>query len=569
MHGAVAVSSRVPAGGEGTISIVFAWHFPDRDYSGEIVGNRYAELWKDAAAVAATLDDEAALARVVRDINAHHAAIAHADNPTPVWLKDMLLNQWSHMHMLLWLRDGRMREFEAWSCDDVDSVHNDYQRHLLYLWGVPRFIEQKLDAWSSWAQASDGHVIESLAQGFSAGQHPLDKPVGRVMADTTSILVIEAYEAWRHTANTTHLHDLWPSVVRAIRWCIRNANGTDGYGLPQYLTNTYDHFQFERRRAVAYNAHIYLAALQAAKRLAAATGDAALAKEVSAALSLSRKAVVDPARLWNSTGRFFRAKTPASHGEAPAVDGSDESEAHTDDEATDDTNQIFTDTLYGQMLHHHHFDGTFAIDPSYLEGHLAAEWAHNHDTYGMRVISNPVQEDSIWLNGPPTWAYLQLSLGNLAFDDALEPLRRLSENVRVRLADMWNLRALLHSDGSHKPAETNRSHELGGPREQGHYGFMLTDLYLLPLLSGQTVDLPNGRLELKPRFAPPYVLPVMLAGAEASLEARPAGGRGTNYTLAVAFGTLRLPSGGLVVNGRAVDQAVELAGGQAMSWVWA
>ena len=28
-------------------------------------------------------------------------------------------------------KDGRLREYEAWSCDDVDSVHNDYQRHLL------------------------------------------------------------------------------------------------------------------------------------------------------------------------------------------------------------------------------------------------------------------------------------------------------------------------------------------------------------------------------------------------------------------------------------------------------
>jgi hypothetical protein len=29
--------------------------------------------------------------------------------------------------MFMWYADGRMREYEAWSCDDVDSVHNDYQ----------------------------------------------------------------------------------------------------------------------------------------------------------------------------------------------------------------------------------------------------------------------------------------------------------------------------------------------------------------------------------------------------------------------------------------------------------
>ena len=46
--------------------------------------------------------------------------MASPDNPTPVWLKDQLLNQWSHFHMLMWYKDGRLREYEAWSCDDVD-----------------------------------------------------------------------------------------------------------------------------------------------------------------------------------------------------------------------------------------------------------------------------------------------------------------------------------------------------------------------------------------------------------------------------------------------------------------
>lgn len=64
------------------------------------------------------------------------------------------------------------------------------------------------------------------------------------------------------------------------------------------------------------------------------------------------------------------------------------------------------------MLAHHHF-GNFTIDSSYLESHLAYEWEQNQDTYGMRVLSNPVQEDSIWMNGPPTWSYLQLALGKM------------------------------------------------------------------------------------------------------------------------------------------------------------
>ena len=84
--------------------------------------------------------------------------------------------------------------------------------------------------------AADGHVYETLAD-FNHG--PLDRPAGRVMADTTSIFVVEAHELWRQTANHSLLLELLPSVRRAIHWCITNANGSDGYGLPQYLTNTY------------------------------------------------------------------------------------------------------------------------------------------------------------------------------------------------------------------------------------------------------------------------------------------------------------------------------------------
>eukprot|EP01051_Picozoa_sp_SAG22_P001826 SAG22_NODE_75_length_22256_cov_45.062960_13_plen_232_part_00 len=218
-----------------------------------------------------------------------------------------------------------MREYEAWSCDDVDSVHNDYQRHLLYLWMFPEFEEQKVEGWGSWAQdPKDGHVYECLA-GFGHGQ--FDHPSGRYMGDTSSIFVLEAYELYRHTANKTFLESVWPGAKRAINWCMDNANGnnaTEGpYGLPQHITTTYDHFGFERHRAVTYNAHIYLTALNAAKALAAVVGDTETLAAVEKSYKFSQAGLVD-ARLWNDTHKFFRCHT---------ADG------------TDGDNQIFTDSL--------------------------------------------------------------------------------------------------------------------------------------------------------------------------------------------------------------------------------
>ena len=67
----------------------------------------------------------------------------------------------------------------------------------------------------------------------------LDEPGGRTMADTTTLVLLELHELWRHgAASTATLSELWPSAVRALQWCVANANGTDGYALPQHLTNT-------------------------------------------------------------------------------------------------------------------------------------------------------------------------------------------------------------------------------------------------------------------------------------------------------------------------------------------
>ena len=101
-HGAASVTQTVGPNSTATLSIVFAWYFPDRDFSGEILGNMYASLWPSSLHVAQELGTEAKLTSVVADINKHHQVVAHPSNPTPVWLKDMLINQWSHFHMLMW-----------------------------------------------------------------------------------------------------------------------------------------------------------------------------------------------------------------------------------------------------------------------------------------------------------------------------------------------------------------------------------------------------------------------------------------------------------------------------------
>ena len=297
---------------------------------------------------------------------------------------------------------------------------------------------------------------------------------------------------------------------------------------------------FGHQTTNAYNCHIYLAALAAVEAMAHAMSDAATAADAAKALALAREKLMQPTSaggpLWDGEKKFWHAHS-----------------------ATE--TQVFTDTLYGQMLAHHHMQN-YTLPVEMLESHLKYEWQSNQDKYGMRVLNFPIQEDSVWMNGPPTISYLQLAMGKMDHDTVIEPFKRMSENFRSRLRDQWNLRALTHTDGSVAPAETKRPLELGAPREQGHYGFMLTDLYLIPLLSGQVVDMPNGKLSLAPKYPAPYVLPVLISGCEGSSTATTDG----KYTLAVAFGSLKLPKGGLSVSGVACPQAVDLHAGGTVSW---
>ena len=64
----------------------------------------------------------------------------------------------------------------------------------------------------------------------------------------------------------------------------------------------------------------------------------------------------------------------------------------------------------------------------------------------------------IWTESFP--GIFRVWLGTANLDELLD-----RENIRTRLRDMWNLRALMHTDGSLAPVETNHTLEQGAPRE--------------------------------------------------------------------------------------------------------
>ena len=122
-YASLSVTATISPGATETLSIIWAWHFPHKDWFHAEVGNWYANLWEDSVAVADELASPGRLASVISDINSHHSVLLGPPsdsglpvNPIPTWLKDTLLNQFSHFRSMHWTANGRMREYEANDC---------------------------------------------------------------------------------------------------------------------------------------------------------------------------------------------------------------------------------------------------------------------------------------------------------------------------------------------------------------------------------------------------------------------------------------------------------------------
>jgi hypothetical protein len=83
-------------------------------------------------------------------------------------------------------------------------------------------------------------------------------------------------------------------------------------------------------------------------------------------------------------------------------------------------------------------------------------------------------------------------------------------------------------------------------------------------LSGQQANLPAGTLSFKSAYAPPYTVPLLLAGTTGAVSRV-----GGNITVSLAFGALSLPARGLVVDGAPCPTAVNLLKGESVSWTHA
>ena len=282
--GALAVHMTLAPNSTGGATVALGWFFPHRDYMGDVVGNHYATLVADAEEAAAALLPSREGAAEVAELAAYQDSFLGPDSSMPVWLADTLVNSLHHTRSAFRLGDGRWRQWEAYDCVNIDSVHNDGERHIPYLMFWPETVVSKMRAWAAGA-LGDGMIQEQLGCGCEAAvPATIDQACGRVMGDVSSMFVVYLLELhqWGAADNAT-VASLWPAAKRAAQWQMARA---EELGVPDHLVDTYDILGLSEYNASTFSAFFHLLAMRAAAKLARA----AVVDDVAFATRLPRAA---------------------------------------------------------------------------------------------------------------------------------------------------------------------------------------------------------------------------------------------------------------------------------------
>ena len=362
---------------------------------------------------------------------------------------------------LLW------RQFEAFDCTDLDSIHNDGERHIPYLMLWPDAERSKMAAWANnqapvgWSD--EGMLAEQIHQNTPDtpdGWTATSSGNGRHMGDSSSAFVIELLELYRWGNDTTSIKLYYETVVKGVvRWQL---NVSAAYGVPYRLQTTYDLLGFPRFEIAAYNSVFHIATLAAAAELADAMGDDAWASHCRTEQAAASTAF--DLLQWNATlGGYNAGSNNCTKGVGCLSEGPQA------------TTGVFADSFYAQVLAFSAGLGTLVAQPSRLLAHLTTQLKHNcihfacaNETLcpplpgcpnGMVALTGPffspaenkhwrgTSGASVWEMSNPNHASLGIQMGQ-PVDEMMSVFEGSATSYSRRFNDQWNTAGLKDSAGN-------------------------------------------------------------------------------------------------------------------------
>jgi non-lysosomal glucosylceramidase len=342
-HGALAVRATVPAGGNGTLLMTLGWYFPQRTWTGlsatngtdeatAVEGNLYAAQAKSAAEVVTQAQSQ--LLPALDTIEALHSVLV--TEPTwPAWVGENLVNSLSHSRNSQLNSRGEWSQFESFACNNVDSIHNDFQRSRFYLWFFAPTVKSKLRAWAhaqcGFGQTDRGHYPQCTAEDHGMLQEQLacgcagptmelrdGFGCGRRMGDVTTNWIHYLLGYVMQTGDSALATELHANVQAAARWMIRNAAAD---GLPNQLQMTYDQYGLQNNNHTSYNALLYLSAVKACVKLAEIqhVHDTSLATDCDTAFTRGSAAFSE--LFWSDENGYYRGVVDETTGSPPWIMG--------------------------------------------------------------------------------------------------------------------------------------------------------------------------------------------------------------------------------------------------------
>jgi uncharacterized protein (DUF608 family) len=267
--------------------VVFAvtWHFPNAEH-----GRMYSHWFRDAAEVAAYLrehlDRLSALTRLFHD--------TYYDSTLPHWLLDRLLMPVSTLatNTVQWWRNGRFWAWEGVGCCTGTCTH---------VWNYAQAVARLFPELERSAR-----TMQDLGVGF-------DPQTGRIAfrgeavgfpyaADGQCGTVLKCYREHLMSKDGSFLKEHWPRIKKVMEFSIRHDGNADGI-IEDTQHNTYD-INFVGPNP--FVGALYLAALEAAARMADLQGDREFAARCRAIAERGRKWSAE--HLWN--GEHFIQRIP-------------------------------------------------------------------------------------------------------------------------------------------------------------------------------------------------------------------------------------------------------------------
>ena len=499
------------------------------------IGNFYRNLFNDSISVGQSIIESTGdgLTTVVGDILSLHSI--YYNTTLPDYLIDNLVNSFSHLRSAMWAANGTWRQWEAYDCIDVDSIHNDYQRHLPYILYFPETEKNKLRQHAAnqiTHGADSGMLNEYLAPGCIGGVSSwFNGAGGREMGDVTTLFIAEVWQMYAWTKDMEFVTAMYPHVVRGMEWQIRRSPN----GLPEHLVSTYDIVALDQFQYTTFNSVLHLLAMQAVMRLAEVFDDKPTYQTASAAFN--NGSALLQTLLWNNVTSWYQSFW---------------------DPSTDGSQVVFADALYGQVVSWTLGLGDLLPRQQMID-HLYGEEQRNDSPYGLIVQTgledyHNTQDNAIWMGGSQDWTTAAIRLG-LPLERSYLQAEKGMNNWRLRLNDLWNVWGLaggigVGMDGLHWCTS--------------HYGFHMPLWHTPFAVSGQNYFAPTRSLSFTPVVTAPYSLPVLIPNALGRLDVEEAADGQPQYTLTIVLGEVTLDE--LSVNGVAAPMAGLLKQGASIMW---